>query len=146
MAKIPQRSLFSWRDVDAPSDLDRLRRVLEEIPGGGLEAEAKPEEASGRAMWSSVVAGLVYGHETLEELVRELRRNAGMRELCGFERARGAEAVPAPAAYARLIAQMRDRDEVLERVLRAVAAKGEVPRGKAEKRWNRLVARPESPK
>ena len=36
MASIPQRRLFSWRDIEARSDLDRLRMVLDVMPDEGL--------------------------------------------------------------------------------------------------------------
>ena len=32
MAMIPQLSLFSWRDIDSASDLDRLKLVIEVMP------------------------------------------------------------------------------------------------------------------
>ncbi len=36
MAITAQRSLFSWKNVDAHSDLHRLRLVLETMPAEGL--------------------------------------------------------------------------------------------------------------
>lgn len=38
-----------------------------------------------RAMWNSFIASFLFGHETVESLLRELRRNKQLRTLCGFE-------------------------------------------------------------
>ena len=37
-----------------------------------------------RAMWDSILAGIVFQHETIEKLRRELARNGQLREMCGF--------------------------------------------------------------
>lgn len=37
------------------------------------------------AMWNSLVASFLFEHETVEGLLRELRRNKQLRALCGFE-------------------------------------------------------------
>jgi hypothetical protein len=63
MAILPQPSIFSWREVEAASDLDRLRLVL----------------------------------------LRELRRNGELRDLCGFDPCRGAAAVPSDDAFGRFL-------------------------------------------
>jgi hypothetical protein len=37
-----------------------------------------------RAMWNSLLAGIVFQHESVEKLRRELARNGQLREICGF--------------------------------------------------------------
>lgn len=37
------------------------------------------------AMWNSFVASFLFEHETVESLLRELRRNKQLRIVCGFE-------------------------------------------------------------
>jgi hypothetical protein len=49
-----------------------------------------------RAMWNSVIAGTVFGHETIESLRRELKRNPCLLEMCGFDVFKGETAVPPP--------------------------------------------------
>ena len=39
MAIIPRRSLFSWKNVESKSDLDRLRLVLEALRRGAIGEE-----------------------------------------------------------------------------------------------------------
>ena len=100
MAIIHQPQLFSWNDVEAHSDLHRLRMVLEALPDEPLmrtlEAERKGrrDDYPLRAVWNSVLAGLVFQHPGAESLRRELRRNAELRQVCGFDVFLGADAVP----------------------------------------------------
>lgn len=117
MAVVPQGHLFSWRDVDAASDLDRLRLVLQAIPDEGLMERLEERRGRGRneypvrAMWNSVLAGVVYQHPTVETLRRELKRNEGLRELCRFEPFGGEEAVPTASAYSNFLEGLLDCEE-----------------------------------
>jgi len=61
-------------------------------------------------MWNSILAGVVYGHESIESLRRDLGRNAQMRELCGLTR------VPSAAAYTRFLKSLLCRQAELEAV------------------------------
>jgi len=56
-----------------------------------------------RAMWNALLAGVVFQHKSAAELLRELRRNGELRQLCGFEPLRGANAVPAEWAFSRFL-------------------------------------------
>ncbi len=38
-----------------------------------------------RAVWNSLLAGIVFQHLSVESLRRELKRNAQLRYMCGFE-------------------------------------------------------------
>ncbi|MCP4627822.1 MAG: transposase, partial [bacterium] len=38
-----------------------------------------------RAMWNAVPAGIVFQHEPIESLIRELSRNPSLLEACGFD-------------------------------------------------------------
>jgi hypothetical protein len=109
MATIPQFRLFSWRDVEAKSDLDRLRFVLDVMPDEPLMRTLECERGWGRddypvrAMWNSVLAGIVFGHPSVQSLRRDLSRNAELRELCGFNPKRGERAVPPHWVYSRFL-------------------------------------------
>ena len=35
-------------------------------------------------MWRAIIAGIVYQHDSVEHLVRELHRNLGLLQFCGF--------------------------------------------------------------
>ena len=109
MAIIPQSRLFSWKQIEARSDLDRLRMVLEVIPDEGLMRKMEGFRGKGRddypvrAVWNSLLAAVVYQHPSIASLRRELLRNGELRELCGFDPVKGAEAVPSESAYTRFL-------------------------------------------
>ena len=85
MAIIPQGRLFSWRQIEARSDLDRLRMVLAVIPDEGLVRKLELYRGKGRddypvrAVWNSLLAAVVYEHSSVASLRRELLRNGGLR-------------------------------------------------------------------
>ncbi|GAF99977.1 unnamed protein product, partial [marine sediment metagenome] len=56
-----------------------------------------------RAVWKSVVAGIVFEHDTIEWLRRELSRNAQLRQLCGFDVFGGGGAAPPAWVYTRFL-------------------------------------------
>ena len=86
MAIITQPQLFSWEQVDASSDLDRLRMVLESLPDEQLMQTLEKERMRRRndypirAVWNSVLAGIVFEQKGDETLRREFRRNAELRQ------------------------------------------------------------------
>ena len=96
---------------DAPSpmqplgDLGRLRLVLEYMPGEELMRNLHRQRGRGRndypvrAMWNSVLAGIVFQHGGVEKLRRELMRNAQQCEMCGLFDGQ----VPPPCAYTRFL-------------------------------------------
>jgi len=91
MATIPQLSLFNWQQIDPASDLDRLRLVLDAIPDEPLVRFLEERRGRGRddypvrPMWNAVLAGVVFQHSSCASLTRELWRNPGLRQLCGFD-------------------------------------------------------------
>lgn len=90
MAIIPQISLFRWDEIENLGDLKRLRLVLEYMPDEELMDMLEKERKNGRdeypvrAMWNSVLAGVVFQHPSIESLRRELSRNGQLRLMCGF--------------------------------------------------------------
>ena len=126
MAIIHQPQLFSWNDVEAHSDLHRLRMVLEAVPDEllmrTLEAERKGrrDEYPLRAVWNSLLAGLVFQHPSIESLRRELRRNAELRQLCGFDVFQGAAAVPPPWVYTRFLKKLLRHLDLVEAMFKAL--------------------------
>ncbi len=56
-----------------------------------------------RAIWNSILAGIVYQHLSVESLRRELMRNAQLRQQCGFDLLKGMEAVPTANAYTNFL-------------------------------------------
>lgn len=84
-------SLFSWQDVDALPDMRRLALVLKYLPDEAIIKALQEKRGRGRndypvcAMWRALLAGIVFQHRSIESLLRELRRNPALLNLCGFD-------------------------------------------------------------
>jgi len=126
MAIIHQMGLFSWDQVDAASDLERLNLLLAALPDEDLmramEAERKGrrDDYPIRAMWNSILAGIVFQHDGVESLRRELARNGQLRQLCGFDVLRGSKAVPPEWVYTRFFARLLRHWKEVERMFDAL--------------------------
>lgn len=120
MAIIHRQSLFCWKNVESKSDLDRLRLVLESLPDEELMIKLENRRGKGRddypvrAVWNSILAGIVFQHESIESLRRELSRNGELRDLCGFDPLGGGKTVPSPHAYSRFLKRLIQQAESIE--------------------------------
>jgi len=91
VAIISQRQLFSWKEIENLGDLERFSMLLEYLPDEELMQTLERHRGKGRddypvrAIWNSILAGIVYQHQSIESLRRELMRNAQLRQLCGFD-------------------------------------------------------------
>jgi hypothetical protein len=76
MAIVRERSLFSWRNIEAASDLDRLRLVLSALPDERLVCSLERRRGKGRddypirPMWNVVIAGIVFRKQCTDGLPR----------------------------------------------------------------------------
>lgn len=108
MAKI-QHSLFTWQAVESSNDIFRFGRMLEGLDDDRLiralegSRRGRRDDHPVRAMWNSVLAGLVFGHDSTASLRRELRRNAELRQVCGFDVTLGDGAVGDKDVYYRFL-------------------------------------------
>lgn len=123
MAIIPQTRLFSWKDVENLGELKRLELVLKTMPDEALMRRLERERGKGRddypvrAVWNSVLAGVVYQHVSVESLRRELARNDRLRWMCGFDPLKDAEeAVPGPWAYSRFLSRLMECRQEVDRI------------------------------
>jgi hypothetical protein len=122
MAILPQSQLFSWRIVDARSDLDRLRFVLDVMPDETLMQTLEAERGHGcdkfpvRPVWNSILAGIVFGHTSVESLRRELDRNGELRQVCGFSTPLGARAVPPHWGYSRFLVNLLRHEAMIRQI------------------------------
>ena len=72
MAKLMTAYLFRWEDVEAKSDLERLRLVLDHLPDETVMRRLEEHRKWGRddypirPVWNSVLAGIVYQHGNSE--------------------------------------------------------------------------------
>lgn len=122
MAIIPQKQLFNWKEIEELGDLQRLRLVLEHLPDEGLMRLLESERGHGRndypvrAVWNSILAGVVYEHASVESLRGELCRNGQLRWLCGFDLIKGEAAVPPAWAYTRFLRRLMDHLDEIEEI------------------------------
>ncbi len=127
MAIIAQTPLFAWDQVEALGDLERLRLVLDHLPDGPLMKRLEQRRGRGRddypvrAIWNSVLAGIVFQHPSIESLRRELGRNGQLRYMCGLT------GVPSASAYTRFLhGVMRHEAEIDAMFGRLVEELGEL--------------------
>jgi hypothetical protein len=112
MAIIHQRQLFSWKEIENLADLERFSLLLKHLPDEQLMQSLESGRGKGRddypvrAMWNSILAGIVYQHASIESLRRELMRNAQLRQLCGFDLLKGIDAVPSSNAYTNFLKRL----------------------------------------
>lgn len=122
MATIPQTSLFEWDSVEDIGDLVRLEFVLEYLSDEPLMRALEKKRRNGRndypvrAVWNSLLAGVVFGHETIESLRRELQRNGQLRALCGFDPFLGSIAVPPSSTYSRFLYSLIEHQQLIEQL------------------------------
>jgi hypothetical protein len=120
MAISRQPFLFSWREVEAQSDLCRLLLVMGSLPDGAIVAALQRRRGKGRndypvvAMWNALLAGIVFQHPSMASLLRELRRNAELRELCGFDPVLGADAVPDDHNMSRFLGNVIELEPLIQ--------------------------------
>jgi hypothetical protein len=87
MASIPQKTLFGWKEIEELGDLERLDMVLKNMPDEELMKELEKQRGKGRddypvrAIWNSILAGVVYEHKSIASLRRELKRNGQLRQI-----------------------------------------------------------------
>lgn len=130
MAIIQEMHLFSWRtfqkDIQNLGDLERFKLVIETIPDRKLIQTLEFLRGNGRddypikAVWNSILAGIVFDHSGIESLRRELRRNAQLREMCGFDPLKGIHGVPSKSAYSRFLCQLLKHEPLIREMFDAL--------------------------
>jgi transposase len=120
MAIIPQKTFFVWSEIEELGDLKRLKMVIESMPDEELMEILEKERGSKgrddypvRAMWNTILAGVVFQHISIESLRRELSRNAQLRFMCGLYGS-GKKAVPTEWAYTRFFKKLLKHEEEIE--------------------------------
>ena len=130
MATIHDPSLFSWQSIETASDLDRMRLVIAALSTHDEQLMLRLESLRGngrddypvRPMWNSLLAGIVYQHPSAASLLRELRRNAELRELCGFDPLRGAAAVPPDSAFSNFLETVMAQSALVDEMFHALVS------------------------
>ncbi|MDI9456433.1 MAG: transposase [Bacillota bacterium] len=118
MAIIPQQRLFGWEEIEGLGDLDRLRLVLEHVPDEKLMLKLEFERGRGRddypvrAVWNSILAGIVFQHPSIAALRRELNRNGQLRAMCGFKGDTG----PPQWVYTRFLKKLFEHKDLIDEI------------------------------
>lgn len=122
MARIAQQSLFRWQEIAELGDLERLRLLLDNLPDEPLMRELERRRGHGRddypirPLWNSLLACVVFQHASIEGLRRELKRNAQLRWVCGFDLFRGVSAVPPSWVYTRFLQSLYECHDLVDRM------------------------------
>ena len=121
MAIIPQVSMFVWSEIEELGDLERLRLVMEYMPDESFMRKLEDERGKGRddypvrAVWNTILAGVVFQHISIESLRRELSRNGQLRFMCGLYGA-GDKAVPTEWVYTRFLKKLFKHEEEINKI------------------------------
>lgn len=120
MSTLSQTPLFSWENVDRSRPIQILEAALDALPDERL-VEALIRERKGKRndyplepLWRATVAGGLLGHATTASLIAELRRNAELRQVCGFEPALAEGAVPPDYVFSRFYAKLEEHQDLLD--------------------------------
>lgn len=119
MAIIAQKNLFDWKKIEKLPDLKRFELVLNNIPDEKLMIKLENKRKNGRddysvrAMWNSLIAGIVFDHERIATLRRELKRNPALLEICGFNIFKKGEVVPTASAYTRFLKSLFEEQPLI---------------------------------
>lgn len=128
MKIISQMSLFGYNENDNLGDLERLQMVIDHVPDEKIIHKLYKIRGKGRndwpveAMWNSFLASFVFEHQSISDLLRELKRNKQLREMCGFEtktfkqKDRSIKIMLAPtnSAYTNFLNNLKDCKEEIQ--------------------------------
>jgi hypothetical protein len=129
MAIIPQPSFLPWNKIDRMTDIDRLAAALSILPDEELISHLEAERGNGRddypirPLWNSVIAMIIFQHPSVESLRRELDRNDGLLDLCGFDPAKGSHPVPPHYVYSRFFAKVMEHQELIDKMFDGMVEK-----------------------
>lgn len=125
MAKISQIT-FSWKEIEKKKDLDRLKLVIENIPDEELMLILERERKKGRNdypirfLWNSIIAGIIFQHQSINSMIRELSRNPFLRELCGLE---PLSKMPKSYIYTRFLKKLYKHNNLIEKIFNQLVLK-----------------------
>ena len=85
------RPLFAWDCLENSPSLQTVKQYLHSLPDAALLDALRRGRGKGRndypvtALWGAVVLKPLRRHLTMEAMLGELRRNAGLRALIGID-------------------------------------------------------------
>ena len=129
MARIAQKHLFSWKEIESKGDLERLDLVLQNLNDEKIISILEKERKNGRneypirAIWNTFIAGIVFQHPSIESLIRELKRNAQLREICGLNPFLIEKSVPPSYVYSRFIKKLTAHQDLIDEIFNSLVEK-----------------------
>ena len=122
MAIITSQSLFDWSQIENFGDLERLKLIFRHIPDEPLMRLLEKQRGYGvnkypmRAVWNSILAGIVFGHHSIESLRRELSRSLLLAQAYGFNIFHGDAAIPSSGCYSRFMSKLAENHKELRKI------------------------------
>jgi len=122
MAIIRQKNIFAWKNFENIGDFERFSLLLRYIPDEKLVHTLEKRRGKGRndypvrALWNSLLAAVVYQHQSIESLRRELKRNPLLLEICGFDLYKSSDAVPTSNAYTNFLSNLYEHSHLLDQM------------------------------
>ena len=129
MAIIQHKYIFSWKNFENIGDLERFKLLIKYLPDEKLMRELESKRNKGRndypvrAIWNSLLASVVYQHQSIESLRRELWRNPSLMEICGFELHKFCTAIPSANAYTNFLKNLYNHSELLDEMFELLVSK-----------------------
>lgn len=120
MAIISQMSMFDNTEIyDNLGDLERVKLILDNIPDEELlDTIRKDKDVRGRngikieALMNIFWAKKILQHKTMEQMLRELRRNSQLRKICGLQD----DKVPSKYVMSRFIKKLKKHKNLLKEI------------------------------
>lgn len=122
------QTLIGWQAVEASGDLKILSFVLDNLGDESLVSALETKRKGRRntypirAVWNAFMASIVLGHDTIAALIRELRRNAELRQILGFDAMLGSDAVPPDYIFSRLLKKLEDHSDKVSAIFTRLVA------------------------
>ena len=129
---VTQTSLFNNSEIENLGDLERLKLAIENIPDEKIIRKLYEIRKNGRndwpveALWNTFVASFVFNHRSINELLRELKRNSQLREMCGIQPKYNKQIdgtvkisfAPSEAAYSRFLCNLMKCKKEMQEVFK----------------------------
>ncbi len=129
MAIIQHKYIFSWKNFENIGDLERFKLLIKYLPDEKLMRALESKRNKGRndypirAIWNSLLASVIYQHQSIESLRRELLRNPLLMGICGFELHKSCTAIPSANAYTNFLKNLYDHSELLDEMFESLVSK-----------------------
>lgn len=116
--------LFSWQDVELSSDLARFQKLIDGINDYKLIDILERERGNGRndypvaPMMNLFYAKFVLKIKSRPDLIRELKRNPALYQVCGFDPLMGEAGIPSDDAIERFEKNLIKHQDLMDEIFK----------------------------